>query len=93
LILDFVAHCRSISPEFAVQPEFQPTKLLGRLMHGEKIRDDALAVAITRLVDMGASLSQEVLDKFKRTYRHFRSPKSYQVYHDLLHPQLKEPAT
>lgn len=93
LILDFIDHCRSTSPDFAAEPQFQPNDLLGRLLLGKKIRDDALATVIPRLMAMGASFSKELLETYKSSMRYFIFPRTYQVIDEILNPSIKEPDT
>jgi hypothetical protein len=89
-IVDFIQHCRFISPAFAALPGYQPTYVLQRiLLYGQNLGDVNLAKIINRLADIGAEVSNEDLEDLER--RHPNYLLSHQAYEDALNPKLKEP--
>jgi hypothetical protein len=89
LILDFIRHCRSISPDFAALPGYEPTYLLDRIIY-DPLPDPALVRFITYLAGMGANFTVEGFEQLQKALRD-EFPLSLQAYFDALYTDIKEP--
>jgi hypothetical protein len=66
-LIDFIEHCRSISPDFADHPIFKPNNMLLRVLSNGLLEDAGMASVITRLVGMGATIEEERREAFRQS--------------------------
>jgi hypothetical protein len=65
-LLDFIHYCRSISPSFFCLPYFQPSALLQLVLRNKSLIDADMTTVITRLVDIGARVNEEIRVAFRK---------------------------
>lgn len=67
-LIEFIAYCRSISPNYAQHPLYQPSNLLQTALRSAVLDDAGMAQVIDRLVQLGARLEDGPLEAFRQEH-------------------------
>jgi hypothetical protein len=87
LMMDFIAHCRHISPVFAAELKYNPTSILDSVIWDGSLSDADKARVIRHFAERGATFNQEGLDDLKKF--HPELVESYRAYWEQVHPDIK----
>lgn len=88
-IIEFNRHCTTINSAFAENQRFEPTTLIGYVLHNGYFEDSDMAYALRHLIDSGAYVSKKMYDDFVEDYPRYEQTKSMLFY--AFNEDVKEP--